>query len=62
MRYLFILTLCIVVLSGCKIFRSNLMLRTPGGFKYDVLIDSLSRMDYKIAANDAIMYKTGLSS
>jgi polysaccharide export outer membrane protein len=57
MRYPLILILCVVVLSGCKVFRSNLMLRTPGGFKYDQLIDSLGRLDYRIAPNDAIMYK-----
>ena len=57
MRYPLILILCVVLLSGCKVFRSNLMLRTPGGFKYDHLVDSLGRLDYRIAANDAVMYK-----
>ena len=57
MRYPLILILCIAILSGCKVFRSNLMLRTPGGFNYDQLVDSLGRSDYRIAPNDAVTYK-----
>ena len=33
------------------------MLKTPKEYNYDKLIDSLSRSDYKIAANDAIQYR-----
>ncbi|MDO8999731.1 MAG: polysaccharide biosynthesis/export family protein [Bacteroidota bacterium] len=33
------------------------MLRTPKDFNYDKLADSLSRLDYKIAANDAVQYR-----
>jgi polysaccharide export outer membrane protein len=33
------------------------MLRTPKDYNYDKLVDSLSRLDYKIAANDAIQYR-----
>jgi polysaccharide export outer membrane protein len=33
------------------------MLRTPKDYNYDKLIDSLSRQDYKIAANDAVQYR-----
>jgi polysaccharide biosynthesis/export protein len=33
------------------------MFKTPKDFSYDKLIDSLARLDYKIAANDAIQYK-----
>lgn len=36
--------------------RSNLMLKTPRNFEYDQLVDSLSRVDYKIAGNDALVY------
>lgn len=47
----------ILVFSSCKIFKSNLMLKTPKDYVYDNLVDSLGRVDYKIAANDAIQYK-----
>src|SRR5687768_15515863 len=57
MRYLLILFSCSILLSSCKIFRSNLMLKTPKDFTYDKLVDSLSRLDYKIAANDAVQYR-----
>jgi polysaccharide export outer membrane protein len=57
MRYLIILLFSIFLLSSCKMYRSNLMLKTPKDFTYDQLIDSLSRKDYKIAANDAITYR-----
>ncbi|MDP1800774.1 MAG: polysaccharide biosynthesis/export family protein [Bacteroidota bacterium] len=33
------------------------MLKTPKDYNYDKLVDSLSRLDYKIAANDAIQYR-----
>ena len=33
------------------------MLKTPKDFNYDQLIDSLSRLDYKIATNDVIVYR-----
>jgi polysaccharide export outer membrane protein len=33
------------------------MLKTPKDFVYDKLVDSLSRLDYKIAANDAVQYR-----
>lgn len=47
----------ILLLSSCKVFRSNLMLKTPKDYSYDRLVDSLSRLDYKIAPNDAISYR-----
>jgi polysaccharide export outer membrane protein len=33
------------------------MLKTPKNYNYDKLIDSLGRIDYKIAPNDAILYR-----
>ncbi len=47
----------ILILSSCKIFKSNLMLKTSKEFTYDKLVDSLGKVDYKIASNDAIQYK-----
>lgn len=57
MRYLLILLTSLAIFSSCKIFRSNLMLKTPKDFTYDHLVDSLSRLDYRIAPNDAIQYR-----
>jgi polysaccharide biosynthesis/export protein len=57
MRQFFIAFSCVVLLSSCKVFRSNLMLKTPKDFTYDKLVDSLSRLDYRIAANDAVQYR-----
>jgi polysaccharide export outer membrane protein len=34
-----------------------MMLKTPKDFNYDKLVDSLSRSGYKIAVNDAIIYR-----
>ena len=47
----------VISFSSCKLFRSNLMLKTPKNYNYDKLIDSLGRLDYKIAANDALVYR-----
>ncbi len=57
MRYLLSLIICCFLFSSCKIFRSNLMLKTPSNFAYDELIDSLGRQDYRIAPNDAVQYR-----
>lgn len=57
MRYLIILLISLVVFSSCKVFRSNLMLKTPKDFTYDKLVDSLSRLDYRIAVNDILTYR-----
>jgi polysaccharide export outer membrane protein len=57
MRNLILFFLFAVLLSSCKILKSNLMLKTPKDYDYDKLIDSLGRLDYKIAPNDAIQYK-----
>lgn len=57
MRYLLIIFCSLLIFSSCKIMRSNLMLKTPRDFSYDSLIDSVSRNDYKIASNDAIVYR-----
>src|ERR1044071_3845223 len=55
-RYFF-LVLMVAAFSSCKLFKSNLMLKTPKNFNYDKLVDSLARLDYRIAPNDAIIYR-----
>ena len=40
--------------SSCKVFRSNLMLKTPKDYTYDKIADSLSKQDYKIDGNDIV--------
>ena len=57
MRYPLILAFTLLIFSSCKVFRSNLMLKTPRDFNYDKLVDSLSQQDYRIATNDAIVYR-----
>ncbi len=58
MRKLLILfPVFLLFFSSCKIFRSNLMLKTKADYKYDKLTDSLSNQDYKLTANDQIQYR-----
>ena len=57
MRQFLIFLGLIFMLSSCKVFKSNLMLKTPKDYNYDRLQDSLSRLDYKIAPNDALSYR-----
>ena len=40
--------------SSCKLFRSNLMLKTSKDYSYDKIADSLSKLDYKIEGNDIV--------
>ncbi len=57
MRKLLLFLGFISVLTSCKVFKSNLMLKTPRDYKYDKLADSLTRSDYKLASNDALSYR-----
>jgi polysaccharide biosynthesis/export protein len=57
MRHILIFLLSVLLFSSCKVFRSNLMLKTPKDFSYDQLVDSMSRLDYKIATNDVLVYR-----
>ena len=57
MRQLFILIISLSLLSSCKVFKSNLMLKTPDNFVYDKLSDSVSNSDYRVCANDLIQFK-----
>ncbi len=52
-KYFLLLSIAFWV-SSCKIFRSNLMLKTPKDYTYDKIADSLSKQDYKIDANDIV--------
>jgi len=50
----FLLLFITVWFSSCKVFRSNLMLKTPKNYTYDKIVDSLSKQDYKIDVNDIV--------
>jgi polysaccharide export outer membrane protein len=56
-KYFFLFFAAILMLSSCKVFRSNIMLKTPKDYNYDKLVDSLSRADYKLAANDFLSFR-----
>jgi polysaccharide export outer membrane protein len=56
MRYFLLIAAAALVFSSCKVMRSNLMLKTPKGYKYDQLVDSLSMKDYRVSPNDEILY------
>lgn len=58
MRKLFILIpVFLLLLSSCKVFRSNLMLKTKKDYPYDKLTDSLSNLDYKLSPNDRLQIR-----
>lgn len=43
--------------SSCKVFRSNLMLKTSKNYEYDKLADSLVKQNYKIESNDVLQVR-----
>lgn len=53
MRFSKYLTIFLILIwfSSCKVFRSNLMLKTPKDYTYDKIVDSVSEQNYKIEAN-----------
>lgn len=56
-KFLILLPVFLMLFSSCKIFRSNLMLRTRPDYPYDKLTDSLSNQDYKLSANDRLQIR-----
>jgi polysaccharide export outer membrane protein len=56
-KYFFLFFAAVVMLSSCKVFRSNIMLKTPKDYNYDKLVDSLTRNDYKLASNDFLSFR-----
>ncbi len=56
-KLILLIPICLMGLSSCKIIRSNLMLRTPKNYVYALLSDSISKLNYRIAHNDAIQYR-----
>lgn len=56
-KLLLLIPVVILALSSCKVMRSNLMLQTKKDYNYDRMSDSMSRLDYRIAANDLIQYR-----
>ncbi len=56
-KLILLIPICLLALSSCKIIRSNLMLRTPKNYVYNQLSDSISKLNYRIAHNDAIQYR-----
>lgn len=49
--------LVLIWFSSCKVFRSNLMLKTPKDYTYDKIVDSVSEQNYKIEANAIIVLR-----
>ncbi len=57
MKYFVSIFLSIFLLSSCKVFKSNLMLKTPKNYEYDKFVDSLTQKDYIISPNDVLQYR-----
>lgn len=57
MKNVLLFVVGLVLFASCKVFKPNLMLKTPKNYNYDKLIDSLGRLDYKISPNDVLIFK-----
>lgn len=49
--------LLVLLLTGCRIFNSSIMLKTPKDFNFAEMNDSTSRLEYKISPNDVIQFR-----
>ncbi len=47
----------VITFSSCKLFKSNLMLKTPKDFTYDKIPDSLIKQNYRIERNDLVQIR-----
>lgn len=59
MRFInyYLILVVVISFSSCKVFRSNLMLKTPKDFTYDKIADSLSKQNYRIENNDILQVR-----
>lgn len=57
MRKIALALLLLSVLSSCRLLRPNLMLKTPKGYVYDKIADSMSVDEYHIAPTDAVSFR-----
>jgi polysaccharide biosynthesis/export protein len=49
--------LLLSVLSSCRLLRPSIMLKTPRGYAYDKVTDSMSVEDYKISSTDHVSFR-----
>ncbi len=54
---LFFLIIFVTMFSSCKLFKANLMLKTPKDFVYDQIADSLIKQNYRIEKNDILQVR-----
>lgn len=54
MRKIALALLVVSLFSSCRLLRPSLMLKTPKGYVYDQITDSMSAEEYKIAPTDLI--------
>jgi polysaccharide export outer membrane protein len=47
----------VITFSSCKLFKSNLMLKTSKDFTYDKIADSLIQQNYRIERNDLVQIR-----
>lgn len=47
----------IISFSSCKLFKANLMLKTPKDFTYDKIADTLIKQNYRIERNDLVQVR-----
>ena len=47
----------IISFSSCKLFKANLMLKTPKDFTYDKIVDTLIKQNYRIERNDLVQVR-----
>ena len=59
MRFInyYLILVVVISFSSCKVFRSNLMLKTSKDYTYDKIVDSLSKQNYRIENNDILQVR-----
>ncbi len=59
MRFIkyYLILVVVISFSSCKVFRSNLMLKTSKDYTYDKIADSLSTQNYRIENNDILQVR-----
>jgi polysaccharide biosynthesis/export protein len=56
-RKILLLGILVVALSSCRILRPSIMLKTPKGYDFAEISDTLTKENYKLSSTDALMIR-----
>ncbi len=57
MKKILCFLIAVIALTGCRILNPSVMLKTPKGYQYAEMKDSMANLEYTISSNDIIEFR-----